>query len=123
MIEYVEHVLAGEYRLHVPFYRSGLAAFERLAHDRFGTPFTGLSAAQQDAVLAQAEGGDDTGAFFETMRTHALEGMFGDPRWGGNADGVGWKLLGYPGPRREWSEAEQRLDARPGAEVAPVVSS
>src|SRR4029078_6077106 len=40
----------------------------------------------------------------------ALGVMFGDPLWGGNAGHAGWRLLGYPGPRLEWTEAEQQLD-------------
>ena len=47
--------------------------------------------------------------FFELVRRHLIEGMFGDPRWGGNAEGRGWALVGYPGPRLVWTEADQRL--------------
>ncbi len=75
--------------------------------------FVELDPPAQDAVLADVEQGRApgvAGGFFELLRRHVLEGMFGDPRWGGNADLVGWKLLGYPGPRFEWTEEEQRLD-------------
>jgi gluconate 2-dehydrogenase gamma chain len=68
--------------------------------------FAALPAADQDAIVASLEGGQ----FFELLRRHALEGMFGDPRWGGNADGAGWDLLGYPGPRLEWDADEQRVE-------------
>lgn len=37
--------------------------------------------------------------FFELLRVHTLEGVFCDPMHGGNADLMGWKLIGYPGPQ------------------------
>jgi hypothetical protein len=44
--------------------------------------------------------------------------MFGDPSWGGNVGFVGWDLLGYPGIRPVWTEADQRLDAAVSPEHA-----
>ena len=35
------------------------------------------------------------------VRTHTLQGTFGDPYYGGNANFVGWDLIGYPGVRTE----------------------
>ena len=36
-------------------------------------------------------------AFFNTLRTHTMEGMFADPVYGGNKDFAGWRLVGFPG--------------------------
>jgi gluconate 2-dehydrogenase gamma chain len=36
-------------------------------------------------------------SFFETLRTHTMEGMFADPIYGGNKDFAGWRLVGFPG--------------------------
>jgi Gluconate 2-dehydrogenase subunit 3 len=36
-------------------------------------------------------------AFFNTIRTHTMEGMFADPIYGGNKDFAGWRLVGFPG--------------------------
>ncbi len=36
-------------------------------------------------------------AFFDTLRTHTMEGMFADPVYGGNKDFAGWQLVGFPG--------------------------
>ena len=33
------------------------------------------------------------------MRLHTIYGFLADPRYGGNRSYVGWKLMGYPGPR------------------------
>jgi len=32
------------------------------------------------------------------LRQHTVEGMFSGPMHGGNADLIGWPLIGYPGP-------------------------
>ena len=60
----------------------------------------------------------DFAVFFDTVIQHSREGMFGDPRWGGNAEYIGWRLIGYPGPRHVWAHEEQQFDA----EVAPTYS-
>jgi gluconate 2-dehydrogenase gamma chain len=57
--------------------------------------FDKLSSAEQDAKLKQIE----SGAFFNQLRRNTVEGMFCDPQHGGNADMVGWQLIGFPGPR------------------------
>ena len=33
------------------------------------------------------------------VRSHVLQGTFGDPHYGGNRGFVGWDLIGYPGVR------------------------
>jgi gluconate 2-dehydrogenase gamma chain len=57
--------------------------------------FDQLPPAEQDSKLAQIEGS----LFFELLRRNTIEGMFCDPIHGGNADMVGWQLIGFPGPR------------------------
>jgi gluconate 2-dehydrogenase gamma chain len=42
-----------------------------------------------------------------------LEGMFGDPSYGGNANFAGWDLIEYPGPRMYVSPQMQTMDAKP----------
>jgi len=99
-VTYIERALQGPYAHHAAAYADGVAALEG---------FADLPPAAQDARLRELEGTP----FFELVRAHVLEGMFGDPSHGGNAGGAGWRLLGYPGPRRVWSAAEQALDAPP----------
>ena len=96
VMRYMERAWAA----HREAYAGGLAAL--------GESFCDLEPEAQDAALAALE--RDGAAFFALVRTHAIEGMFGDPRWGGNADFAGWDLLGYAGLRRVWTAAEQRLD-------------
>jgi gluconate 2-dehydrogenase gamma chain len=50
---------------------------------------------EQDNQLRKIE----TSHFFAVLRQNTIEGMFCDPVHGGNADMVGWQLVGFPGPR------------------------
>jgi len=72
-------------------YREGI----RLLED-----FPALTAAQQDAKLRAIE----KTPFFQMLRRHTLEGMLSDPLHGGNAEMIGWQLIGYPGPRMSYRE-------------------
>lgn len=49
----------------------------------------------QDAALNKLE----ATRFFHLLRRNTIEGLFCDPLHGGNANLVGWQLLGFPGPR------------------------
>lgn len=96
-----------------------LAAVDRCAVERYGDHLFALDAERQDALLAELERGEagtgraDEAAGFALVRELVLEGMFGDPAWGGNRDRAGWALLGYGGPQRVWTAGEQELDALP----------
>ena len=86
------------------FYRRGLDQLGTLAQERFGSNFVALEGAQQDEIIAALEDGNAQGfewpsaqAFFNTLRTHTMEGMFADPVYGGNKDFAGWRLVGFPG--------------------------
>jgi gluconate 2-dehydrogenase gamma chain len=57
--------------------------------------FASLSIEQQDLHLERIQ---ET-YFFQLLRNHTVEGMFCDPLHGGNIGMVGWKLIGFPGPR------------------------
>jgi len=57
--------------------------------------FDRLSLEEQDKQLRQIE----SSHFFALLRQNTIEGMFCDPMHGGNADMVGWQLIGFPGPR------------------------
>ena len=54
-------------------------------------------------------------AFFNMVRTHTLQGTFGDPYYGGNANFVGWDLIGYPGIRMVVSVEDQSMSKPPKA--------
>jgi gluconate 2-dehydrogenase gamma chain len=72
--------------------RAGLATLQASARSAYqASTFRGLEAAPQDALLQAIE----TTPFFETMRYLTIAGMFSRPEYGGNRDGVGWRLIGF----------------------------
>jgi len=117
-VVYIERALAGPYAGRLDEYRSGLALLDDAAAQAHGAPFPQLGADDQDALLSRFERSEraDERGFFEMARAHVLEGMFGDPAWGGNAGRAGWRLIGYPGPRAVWTEHDQQLDVEPDDE-------
>jgi len=46
--------------------------------------------------------------FFTLVLNHTRQGTFGDPYYGGNANFVGWDLIGYPGVRTMVTPADQK---------------
>jgi gluconate 2-dehydrogenase gamma chain len=105
---YIRRSLAAERAGLLAVYQAGLAEVDAAATALFGHGFAGLAAGQQDEVLASAWPGP-AGAFLTLVRAHVIEGMFGDPRWGGNEGLAGWALFRYPGPQRVWTAAEQAV--------------
>jgi len=88
-------------------YRRGLEAVDAYAQSLFQKAFVELSTDQQDQILTDMEADKATGfegpsgkALFTQLRNDTIEGMFGDPMYGGNRDLAGWKLIGYPGAQR-----------------------
>ena len=118
-VRYIDRALAGALAGSRETYRAGLEALDRYSRSSRGAPFTALSPTEQDSVLIDVETGAATGSgagfagssatFFNLMRTHTLQGTFGDPYYGGNANFVGWDLIGYPGVRTVVSADDQRL--------------
>jgi gluconate 2-dehydrogenase gamma chain len=74
-------------------YRAQLAAFQAAYRERYpaAASFAALTPEQQVEYLK----GVDQTPFFATTRLLTLLGMFSAPSYGGNRDGVGWKLLGF----------------------------
>jgi hypothetical protein len=64
-------------------YRDGLRAL--------GPDFVGLAGGDQDTRL------DRSADFKALLYSHACEGMYGDPVYGGNHDGVGWTFIDFDG--------------------------
>jgi gluconate 2-dehydrogenase gamma chain len=112
---YILNALATDYRRHLDEYVAGLDEIEAHARNTCGAPFILLDPTQQDAVLVDFDHGPAHDApmprsFFDLLVRHTREGVFGDPRWGGNADRVGWKLIGYRGPKYSWTAEEQQIE-------------
>jgi gluconate 2-dehydrogenase gamma chain len=115
VLNYIDLALAGAYADLQDFYRRGLAQLDAYCHETQQAPFARLDAARQDAVITALEAGKATGfswptaqAFFNTLRTHTMEGMFADPVYGGNKDFAGWRLVGFPGAQPVFSTADMQ---------------
>lgn len=97
-------------------FRAGLAALDEHAVRVHGAPFPALPESAQDEVLSDLEHGAvrtppdlDPVLFFTLLVDTCVEGVFSDPRYGGNAGGEAWAWLGFPGPgeHAETSDASQ----------------
>jgi gluconate 2-dehydrogenase gamma chain len=104
VLNYIDLALAGAYADLQDFYRRGLAQLDAYCRKTYREPFAKLDATRQDEVIKALE--DDKAsefswptaqAFFNTVRTHTMEGMFADPIYGGNKEFAGWRLIGFPG--------------------------
>ena len=111
---YIDRALGGALVSSRQAYTAGLAALDRYARSSRGKAFTELSATDQDSVLIDVETGAATGftgssaAFFALVLSHTHQGTFGDPYYGGNANFIGWDLIGYPGIRTMVTAADQQ---------------
>jgi gluconate 2-dehydrogenase gamma chain len=118
VLNYIDLALAGAYADQQDFYRRGLAQLDAYCRAAQGKPFVRLSAAHQDEVITALEQGKASGfswpspqAFFNTLRTHTMEGMFADPVYGGNKDFAGWRLVGFPGAQPVFTKADMESRA------------
>ena len=125
VLNYIDLALAGAYTDQQEFYRHGLAALEAHCRKTYSESFAKLTPAQQDETIRALEEGKAESftwpsprAFFETLRTHTMEGMFADPVYGGNKDFAGWNLVGFPGVQLIFTPAE--LESRQAFTRSPV---
>ena len=108
---YIDRALAGALKASRAAYSAGLADINARAQALKGNAFVRLAPVDQDAVLIAVQQG--SAQFFNLIRTHTIQGTFGDPFYGGNENFIGWDLLGYPGARTAVSAEMQRMDRKP----------
>jgi len=128
-VEYVDRLLAMDAGTYYDVPRWGsqylvsLPILASAAAQRFGKPLEQISAADATLLMTDLAAGKLLGAtvqpwqidFFTTLRAHAIEGCFADPRWGGNRDNIIWEWYGYPtGPAREFVRDSGSPPANPG---------
>jgi len=117
---YIDRALGGALKDQREAYRAGLAALERYCQSSRRAPFLELDARNQDSVLIDVETGAaasggfpaSSAQFFAMVRTHTLQGTFGDPFYGGNANFIGWDLIAFPGLRLNVIADDQRLGSK-----------
>lgn len=115
---YMNRSLAGALAAEKEAFIEGLAATDTLARNTHGMGFADLSPEIRDELLTGMDNGTAAGfpnarQFFARVRRLTLEGMFGDPYYGGNRNFAGWDLIRYPGPRLAVGPEDQKMSTPP----------
>lgn len=107
VMRFLDRQLARAYVRHREAYRNGLRSLESSAQAIYQKSFSALRFEEQEALVERMEKGDlptelwgdlSPREFFRTLRTHTMQGYYGDPRHGGNQDALSWRALGVPHP-------------------------
>jgi gluconate 2-dehydrogenase gamma chain len=116
VVSFIDRALGGALRFNMPDYQANLPALDALAQSTYGAAFRALTAPQKDALITRMSANTapgftpDSRTFFNLVREHTLQGMFGDPYWGGNRRNIGWRLIGFPGISLDVKAQDQRLN-------------
>ena len=90
-------------------YRLGIAAADAASKHAYGKLFAELPHPEQEQFLASLEKGavilqgPPAATFFSQLLTNTREGYFADPLYGGNRGMGGWKMIGFPGARADFT--------------------
>jgi len=89
---FIDNALGSFFAGQLPAFRAGLAEFSAAYAKRYGAdkPFAAAPDAQQVEWLKQVE----KTPFFNAVRRLTILGLIALPKYGGNRDYLGWKLLG-----------------------------
>ena len=107
VVNYIDRQLLGHLKRHQKAYREGLIGVDQTSQALNGMRFAELPPEKQLVVLAALEKNEAPGdvwkrrspkVFFDLVVNHTMQGYYGDPRHGGNREGVSWKMLGLPYP-------------------------
>jgi len=95
VVTFIDNGLASFAAAQRPVFERGLAGFETEVHNRFpdAAGFATLQSATQVELMIGLEQRDPE--FFESLRVATIAGMFADPKYGGNFEKTGWKLIGF----------------------------
>jgi len=91
-IYFMDRTLSTYFAASAADFSKGLADFQEKF--RAAQPQTSFAAASPDAQIAFLKTVDQT-PFFETTRMLTILGMFTSPKYGGNYQGAGWKMMGF----------------------------
>lgn len=114
--DYIESYMAGFGATEKGGFSQGLEAIDAFARSTYSGGFAELTPEKREECLSALEANKGTGfqpnsqTFFNRVRRLTLEGMFGDPFYGGNKGFAGWDLLRYPGPRLGVSPDDQKTE-------------
>lgn len=92
VVYFIDRALGTFYAAQLPAFRAGLTAFQRqfeLGHG--GRKFSTAGMAEQGAFITTVE----ASPFFQTTRQLTAVGLVASPRYGGNFNKTGWRILGF----------------------------
>ncbi|MDE2404747.1 MAG: gluconate 2-dehydrogenase subunit 3 family protein [Sphingomonadales bacterium] len=91
-IHFIDNALGTFFAAQLPAFRKGLGEFQAAYAAQHGAdkPFAAAADAEQVAWLQQV----DRTPFFTAVRRLTVLGLIALPKYGGNHDNLGWKLLG-----------------------------
>ncbi len=92
VVYFIDQSLTGFAKDQAPLFAEGLKSLGETVAKKHGSgaTFASLTAEQQDAVLHEIE----KTPFFGAMRFATLAGFLSLPKYGGNKDYMGWKMIG-----------------------------
>ena len=95
VVRFIDESLAGFAKDQKEDVNKLVAELRKLAAEKHkgAKSFAALTSAEQDAVIATME--KTKGSHFGDLRGLTIVGMFADPKYGGNANKSGWKVLGF----------------------------
>jgi hypothetical protein len=117
VVYFIDRALGTFFASELPAFRKGLESFQRdfAAHSSTARTFSTVGSARQVSWLHEVE----NTPFFNTVRRLTLLGLVALPKYGGNRDKLGWKLLGFE-DRHFWQPPFGHYDAEyPGFEPYP----
>jgi len=89
-------------------YRRGVTKLDALA----GSDFVHAPVEQQDSILAT-----DPDGFMAVLFTHAIEGTYAAPEYGGNRGLTGWHEIRFPGDRQPTGYTDDEVTRSDGPDV------
>lgn len=92
-------------------YRHSIAQIDAFLLKKYQKTFAQLDEETQITVMQDLEAGkvplegiSSSTFFFNLLWKNTQEGFLSDPKYGGNKDMIGWKLVGFPGARADFMD-------------------
>lgn len=92
-------------------YKKAIAEINKFSQEKYQKTFAKLDENTQISIIEDLEAGKialagitSSTAFFNLLWKNAQEGFFADPKYGGNKNMMGWKMVGFPGARADYMD-------------------
>ena len=92
-------------------YRHAIRQINEFVQKQYQTSFAKLDTETQLSIMHDMEAGkiplegiSSSTTFFNLLWKNTQEGFLSDPKYGGNKNMIGWKLVGFPGARADFMD-------------------